>query len=171
MNQIMKNITQIISSVYVKDIMSKDVFTMEQEKTVFAAIRDMSSRSFSSTVVVDDGKPVGIVTEKDLMRKVLVEGRDPKKIKLREVMSTDLIFISPSAPIKSASYVMKKQKVRHLLVGDSANLEGILTQTDIIRSFNKIYDNYRYLLWNPKLYIVLFMVLTLLYIIGFFIRR
>jgi CBS domain-containing protein len=113
--------------------MTKDVVTIEGDKTVLEAAKVMRMKKFSSLVVTDKGKTVGIVTERDLVRKVLAEDRDPNKLLIYQIMSTDLITTTPETSIENAAKIMTEQRVRRLPVMKSTKLVGIITASDIAR--------------------------------------
>ncbi|UCH02722.1 MAG: CBS domain-containing protein [Candidatus Bathyarchaeota archaeon] len=118
---------------FVKDIMTRDVTTIPLEASMAEATRVMGAKHIGSLIVESDGKPLGIVTERDLLSKVLVKGKNPKKISVREVMSAPLITIEPEATIKEAARTMFSKKGR-LAVFRGGELVGIITAADLIRS-------------------------------------
>jgi len=119
--------------VTVADVMTKDVVTIEGDKTVLEAAKTMRLKKFSSLVVTDKGKTAGIVTERDLVRKVLAEDRDPNKLLIYQIMSTELITTTPETSIENAAKVMTEQRVRRLPVMKNKKLVGIITASDIAR--------------------------------------
>ena len=117
----------------VSEIMSKEPLTIRPESTVARAAKLMSERGIGSLVVVKKDKPVGIVTERDMLVKVLAEGRDPKRTKVANVMSSRLVVISPSTDIAAAARTMAKMKIRRLPVVSGSKLVGMLTEKDVLR--------------------------------------
>ena len=117
----------------VEDIMSKDVVTIGPEDSMAEAARIMGEKHIGSLVVMVKGKPEAIVTERDLLSKILARGKDPKTVKVREVMSSPLITIGPTATIKEAARTMIEKKGR-LVVFHEGKLIGIITASDLIRS-------------------------------------
>ncbi|MCL4435848.1 MAG: CBS domain-containing protein [Thaumarchaeota archaeon] len=113
--------------------MTKDVVTIEGDKTVLEAAKMMRLKKFSSLVVTDKGKTAGILTERDLVRKVLAEDRDPSKLLIYQIMSTELITTTPETSIENAAKVMTEQRVRRLPVMKNKKLVGIITASDIAR--------------------------------------
>ncbi len=113
--------------------MTKDVVTIEGDRTVLEAAKMMRLNKFSSLVVTDKGKTAGIITERDLVRKVLAEDRDPNKLLIYQVMSTELITTTPETSIENAAKVMTEQRVRRLPVMKNKKLVGIITASDIAR--------------------------------------
>jgi len=118
---------------FVEEIMSRDAVTINPEASMAEAARVMGARRIGSLIVDVEGKPGGIVTERDLLSKVLAKGEDPEKVSVREVMSSPLITIAPTATIKEAAQTMISQKGR-LAVFQEETLVGIVTASDLIKS-------------------------------------
>jgi CBS domain-containing protein len=117
----------------VKDLMSKKVNTIEENKTVFHAAKQMAKERRGYVVVVKKGKPIGILTDSDILEKVISKGKDPKKVKVKEVMSSPIITISPEDEIVEASRLMRKNLIKRIPVVKNGKLVGIITDTDIAR--------------------------------------
>jgi len=118
----------------VKDVMVGEVITVEANVTVREAVRLMNDHEIGCLVVVQDGKPTGIVTERDMLKRVLVATRDPRAIEVGEVMSKPLLFMEPEKEIEEAVKLMFKHKIKKLPVIENERLVGLVTLTDIIRS-------------------------------------
>jgi CBS domain-containing protein len=108
----------------VKDLMTKDVVTIDADKTVIEAATLMSQNDIGDLIIMDNNVPVGIVTERDLVRRVLAEGKS-RDIKVSEVMTTPLKVIDPEAPIKEAARRMVNRRIRRLPVIKDNKLVGI----------------------------------------------
>jgi len=121
----------------VKDIMSKDVVTITPEATMAEAAQTMGDKHIGSLIVTKYRTPVGIVTERDLLSKILALEKDPKDEKVEATMSYPLTTISPTAKIKEAAQIMTQKKSR-LTVFDAGKLTGIITASDLIRSLPEI---------------------------------
>lgn len=120
----------------VKDIMTKTVVTIEADKTVSEAAVLMTEKNVSNLIVMNDVTPIGIVTERDFVRKVLAKNKPPT-IKISEIMSTPLRVIDPDAPIKEAARKMIRKGIRRLPVIHDNKLVGIVTTTDIAKQLSK----------------------------------
>ena len=116
----------------VKDIMSLDVATIAPEASMAEATGIMGEKHIGSLIVTKYDAPVGIVTERDLLSKVLALGKDREE-KVEAVMSYPLITIGPTAKIKEAAQMMSQKKGR-LAVFDCGKLVGVVTASDLIRS-------------------------------------
>ncbi len=116
----------------VTDIMSPDVVTTTSETTMAEAARIMGERRIGSLVVVKYGRPVAIVTERDLLSTVLAGGLSLEGTTVEQVMSYPLITICPNTEIREAARVMIRKKGR-LVVFDCGEMTGIITAADLIR--------------------------------------
>ena len=120
----------------VKDLMTKDVLTIDVNKTVIEAAALMSQKDVGDLVVMENNTPVGIVTERDFVRRVLAVGKSTST-KVSEVMSAPLRVIDPEAPIKEAARRMVNKGIRRLAVMKDNKLVGIITATDFARHLGK----------------------------------
>jgi len=120
----------------VKDVMTKTVITIESNKTVIEAAALMAENDVANLIVMDDKTPIGIVTERDFVRRVLATGKPPKT-KISEIMSTPLRVIDPDAPLKEAARRMVRKRIRRLPVIKDNKLVGIITATDFARHLSK----------------------------------
>ena len=99
----------------VKDLMTKNVVTIDANKTIVEAAALMSEKDIGDLIVMEDNIPVGIVTERDFVRRVLAEGKSTES-KVSEVMTRPLKVIDPDAPIKEAARRMVNKRIRRLPV-------------------------------------------------------
>ena len=120
----------------VKDVMTKTVVTVETNKTVTEAAALMAENDVGNLIVMDGNTPIGIVTERDFVRRVLAKEKNPKT-KISEVMSTPLRVIDPDAPLKEAARRMIRKRIRRLAVIKDNKLVGIITATDFARHLSK----------------------------------
>ncbi len=113
-------------------IMSGKVETTKPNMLLKDALRKMVKRNIGCVVVVDSGKPVGIVTERDISRQV---AKSPKALRtqVRHVMSSPLISVSPSTRNQEAMEMMLKHGIRRLPIIDGKRLVGIVTERDLLR--------------------------------------
>jgi CBS domain-containing protein len=120
----------------VKDLMTKNVVTINSDKTVVEAAVLMSENDIGDLVVMEKNTPVGIVTERDFVRRVLAEQK-PASTKVSEVMTSPLKVIDPEASIKEAARRMVKKKIRRLPVIKDNKLVGIITAADFAKHLGK----------------------------------
>jgi signal-transduction protein with cAMP-binding, CBS, and nucleotidyltransferase domain len=121
-----------MNSAFVNDIMSKNVVTVDKSTSLQEATQKMSELKIGCVVVTNNNKPVGIVTERDCVTKIIAEGR-PLFTEIFEVMSSPLITISPEETIWEASEMMKTKGIHKIPVKKNEQIIGIITTTDIVR--------------------------------------
>ncbi|BCW93337.1 MAG: CBS domain-containing protein [Acidobacteriota bacterium] len=113
------------------------VYTVAPGATVLEAARAMDAHNVGSLLVVDGDKPVGIFSERDLMRRVVVAGKDPAKVKVREVMSRDVWVVEPDTRVKEAMAIMTERRCRHLPVVEKGKVVGLISIGDLVRWISK----------------------------------
>jgi CBS domain-containing protein len=120
----------------ISDISRNELESAEDTTSIQEVAKKMKERDVSSLVVVDtNGKPVGIVTERDILTKVCIIDVPTSKVISKEIMSTPLITIKGSSSTSTAAEMMIKNEVRHLLVIDDRNKPiGIITPLDLARN-------------------------------------
>ncbi len=117
----------------VKNVMARPVVTVETGSPIYDAAKIMSEKGIGSVVVAEKGKYVGIVTERDIIQRVVAKGLDASKVRAKDIMSKALITVNGNTPIIKAIRIMEKNKVRRLLVVEKKRLVGIVTQRDLLR--------------------------------------
>ena len=120
----------------VKDLMIKNVITVDLDKTVFDAAVLMSENEIACLVVMDDETPIGIVTERDFVRKV-VSKKNPLNTKVSEITSKPLIIVEPDSSLRDAARLMMTNKIRRLPVVKENKLVGILVVSDFAKQLSK----------------------------------
>jgi len=115
----------------VRDIMEKNVITIEQDKSALDAARLISEKDISFLVIVKDGIPTGVVSERDFVRKVVANDKQASKIPLSEIMSFKFRWVEPSTTIEEAVQKMLNNNIRRLIILENNKLVGVITQTDL----------------------------------------
>lgn len=115
-------------------IMVKEVITVEPPETVKTTVRLMNKNKIGCLVVVEDKKPIGIVTERDMLDRVLMLGKDPEETKACDVMTKTLVVGKPDMEITEAARLMFKSRIKKLPIVEKGCLIGIVTLTDLVRS-------------------------------------
>ena len=121
----------MIAMAHVRDIMQKNVITIEYDKTAHDAAVILKEKEISFLVILKDGKPIGIVSERDMVKKIAAEDAKASSIPLEEIMSKKFRWVTPDAVIESAVQKMLNNNIRRLLVLENENLVGVITQTDL----------------------------------------
>ena len=117
----------------VEDVMVDDVITIGEDDTVHKAVKLMNKHEIGCLVVVLKGKPIGIITERDMLQRVLAKSVDPEKITVSDIMSAPLIMGKPKMEIENAVRLMFRTKIKKLPVVHRGNLIGLVTLTDLTR--------------------------------------
>jgi CBS domain-containing protein len=120
----------------VKDIMTKDVITIESNKSVFEAAELMSEKGVGCVIVLIKAFPVGIITERDIVRRIVAK-HSSLDVKVIEVMTKTLITVDPDASLKDAARLMSTNKIRRLPVLKNNKLVGIVVASDFVRNIGK----------------------------------
>jgi len=118
----------------VNDVMVTDVVTVESHVDVKRAVRVMNDFEIGCLIVVEAGRVIGILTERDVLKRVVDEGRKPEETTVGEVMSKPPITISPDADLETAIALMFKHKIKKLPVVENGKLVGLVTFTDLVRA-------------------------------------
>jgi CBS domain-containing protein len=123
-----------VSAVKVGDVMTKRVmYAITPRASVAEAAKKMKEVQKSCLLVMNGARPVGIISETDIVQKVLAESLSPADLKVSEVMSKELRTIGPDESVSDAAKLMEGKKVRRLVVTEGVNAVGIVTTTDLAR--------------------------------------
>jgi CBS domain-containing protein len=126
----------VASDVRVEDVMSTPPITIRPDESVLRAARLMDENNIGSLIVVDEnGSLLGIVTERDIVRKVVAKGLDPSKVKVKEIMTRNPYYVTTDDSVVRAAEVMGEHGVGHLPVLDpeSFKVVGMISKRDIVR--------------------------------------
>lgn len=107
------------------------VYVTSPGQTILDAIKTMQERDVGALLVVDDGKPVGIFTERDVMTRVVTCECNPAETPVSEVMTSNLVAVGPDATVQEAMAVVTEKRVRHLPVMDGDELLGVVSSGDL----------------------------------------
>jgi CBS domain-containing protein len=118
----------------VEDVMVEEIVSVSEKATVMEAAELMSEHKIGCLIVVRKGKPVGIVTETDMVKRVILGLVDPEDSEVGEIMSKPLVVGNPQMDIDEASRIMRRRKIKKLPVVEKGRLVGLVTTTDIVRS-------------------------------------
>jgi len=119
----------------VADVLSqkgREVHTIEPETTTFEALEKMVHHNIGALIVTRGDATVGIFTERDFLRRVVLQGRDPKATRVREVMTERLVCTDPDQLVEECMAVMTQARIRHLPVMAAGRLAGIVTIGDMV---------------------------------------
>ncbi|UCH71586.1 MAG: CBS domain-containing protein [Thermoplasmatales archaeon] len=124
----------------VKEIMTKNVITIGSNESVLNACKKYRSEKVGSLVVMDDDIIVGILTERDIIESLILINGDPKKAKVRDIMSRDIKTVHALAPLEKAAQIMKENNIKKLPVILNNEIVGIVTETDLSRTIPAFSD-------------------------------
>ena len=122
------------SNILVRDIMSKDVKVVNNTTTVQEVVATMTKFDKDAILVIQSGKPTGIITVKDVLVRALEHGIPLNSIIARMIYTNPLVTINENATVEEAANLMKHWKIKHLPVTQNEKLVGILTDRDIVYS-------------------------------------
>jgi CBS-domain-containing membrane protein len=117
----------------VADVMVKDVMTVDENATVKEAAGVMDKLEIGCLIAVKKGKATGILTERDLLKRIVAASRDATKTKVKNIMSSPLVVVESSTDLEKAVKLMFQMKIKKLPVVDNKRLIGLITLTDVAR--------------------------------------
>ena len=120
-----------MSSVY-DLVQDQDTYRATVEQSVLEVARAMVERNIGAVPVLRDGLLVGVFSERDLMRRVVVEGRDPARTAVGEVMTEDPLTVAPQEDMETCRFLMRRHGFRHLPICEGKQLRGMVSMRDII---------------------------------------
>lgn len=111
-----------------------EVLTIDAEATVFEAIKRMVGANVGALLVTERGRVVGIVTERDYLRRVTLEGRTEEETLVREIMTSSLVYVTPETSVEECMAVMTERRIRHLpVLAEGRDLVGIVSIGDVVK--------------------------------------
>jgi CBS domain-containing protein len=124
----MKTVKQIL------DAKGREVWTIQPEASVFEAIQLMAEKKVGALVVADGDKPVGIISERDYARKVILKGKSSQETPIRDIMTTDVVCTRLDQTVEECMALMTEKRIRHLPVLDGEQLVGIISIGDLVKT-------------------------------------
>jgi CBS domain-containing protein len=110
-----------------------EVLEIDADASVFAAVERMVERNVGSLLVTEAGEITGIVTERDYLRRVTLEGREERETPVREIMSSPLIVVTPDTMIDECMALMTDRRIRHVPVVDDGSVVGVVSIGDLVK--------------------------------------
>jgi CBS domain-containing protein len=115
----------------------RNVLEIDADESVFEAVRRMVEANVGSLLVTDAGEITGIVTERDYLRRVTLEGRTDKETAVREIMTSPLIVVTPETPIDECMALMTDRRIRHVPVVEGGEVVGMISIGDLVKFISK----------------------------------
>ena len=109
-----------------------DIWSVSPESTVFDAIQLMAEKNVGALPVVENDQPVGVISERDYTRKVILQGKSSKDTRVNEIMTKELVTAEPGDTVSECMRLMTERRVRHLPVLDGGRMVGILSIGDLV---------------------------------------
>ena len=110
------------------------VFSIGPDETVYEALQKMAEANVGCLVVLEDGKLVGIISERDYARNVVLKGRTSPATHVREIMNTAVLYVTPDRTVEECMALMTDRRIRHLPVIDQGQLIGLISIGDLVKS-------------------------------------
>jgi CBS domain-containing protein len=114
-----------------------EIWSISPDDSVFDAVRMMADKNIGALVVIEDGRLVGIITERHYARNVVLKGRTSPQTRVKEIMRTNVVYVRPDHTVEQCMAVMASKQVRYLPVIDDGKLLGILSIGDLVKSIIK----------------------------------
>jgi CBS domain-containing protein len=121
----------------VEDILhakGRDIYSVRPDDTVYDAVRLMADKGIGSVLVMDEDRLVGILTERDYARKVVLDGRSSKEMRVTEVMTKKVLCVSPERTVDECMALMTDKRARHLPVLDHKRVIGVVSIGDLVKA-------------------------------------
>jgi CBS domain-containing protein len=148
----------------VESIMTKDVVSVKPDSTIDLISKKMASKRISSVIVMQNNEPIGIISERDFVKKVLAPGKIAKSLTAKDIMSSPLASVKPNDTIMKTAKLMREKGFRHFAVIQDSKLQGIVTETDVMKGEGEYVKAHQIL---QNLVLTLFMTLILIFVLVF----
>jgi CBS domain-containing protein len=110
------------------------VYSVAPDTTVYAALELMAEKNIGAVIVLQDDRVVGLFSERDYSRKVILQGKNSKTCPVGELMTRDVLYVQPEDSVEDCMSLMTDKRVRHIPVMDNGNLVGIISIGDVVRA-------------------------------------
>ncbi|MBC8555336.1 MAG: CBS domain-containing protein [Candidatus Brocadiales bacterium] len=111
------------------------IWSIAPSETAYKALQIMSQENLGALLVIDKGKVIGIFSERDYARKVILQGKSSKTTSVRELMTKEVLYVDPETSIEDCMALMTEKCVRHLPVMEAKKLVGLVTVGDVVKQF------------------------------------
>ena len=115
-----------------------EILSIDADASVYDAAKQMIDANVGAMLVSVDGRISGIVTERDYLRRVTLEGRSDKETPVREIMSSPLIVVSPDTSVEECMSLMTERRIRHLPVAEHGEIVGVISIGDVVKFTSKL---------------------------------
>jgi CBS domain-containing protein len=139
-----------VVSLKAEDVMATEVLTLDEEMSVKEAADIMAKEGFSYAIITKKGSAIGIMTERDILKRIVAEDKNAKKTKVKDIMSSPLVQIERSTDLEKASRLMFEKQIKNLPVVENNRLVGLVNLTDICRVQPEILRVLKQVMAPPK---------------------
>jgi CBS domain-containing protein len=112
----------------------REIWSISPDDSVFAALEMMAEKNVGGLLVIENAELVGIITERDYARKVILQGKASKEISVRDIMTQDVIYVNSDQLIEDCMALMTEKRIRHLPVYDGEDLVGVISIGDVVKA-------------------------------------
>ena len=124
---------KILIPIKAEDVMTTEVVTLDENDSAKKAAEIMAQEGVSAIIVTSEGKANGILTERDILKRIVAEDKNSRKTKVKEIMSSPLVTIGPSTDLEEAAHLMFEKKIKNIPVANENRLIGLISLQDICR--------------------------------------
>jgi len=120
--------------ILVRDIMRRNVKTVRTDDSVHAAVQKMNKFQIGSVIVTNNGRAVGIITERNILERIVEPRLDPGTVWAKDIMSAPLITVDPNDAVEEAAKIMAQKRIKKLPVVEGDKIVGVISTSDIVRA-------------------------------------
>ena len=141
---------KILIPIKAEDVMTTEVVTLDENDSAKKAAEIMAQEGVSAIIVTAEGKANGILTERDILKRIVAEDKNSRKTKVKEIMSSPLVTIGPSTDLEEAAHLMFEKKIKNIPVANENRLIGLISLQDICRLQPEVLKILRQTMETPK---------------------
>ena len=141
---------KILIPLKAEDVMVREVVTLDENVSAKKAAEIMAQEGVSAIIATSEGKARGILTERDILKRIVAEDKNSRKTKVKEIMSSPLVTIEPSTDLEEAAHIMFEKKIKNLPVTHENRMIGLISLQDVCRLQPEILRILRQSMETPK---------------------
>ncbi len=120
--------------ILVRDIMMRNVKTVRPDDSVWEAVSKMNKFHIGSVIVTNNGRPIGIITERNILERIVEPRLDPSTVRAKEIMSSPVVTIDPNVAVEEAAKIMARKHIKKLPIVEGGKVVGVVSTSDIVRT-------------------------------------